>query len=177
MRKKLLYALVLIISILFLPQSTLAEPQKLIHDGTKPLNFHIYKNVDYQVEFQFPKSWKPVTGYTPVKYEGTDGYFLISAVSGEGLPIDAVVKFNAYHKLQPYGSRPKIESLIISGQEARLILPSTDQDKLMHNRASLIIKYPSPVTISGNKYYYFIIFADQNHIYQIGNTVTFIHSY
>ncbi|MDQ0874326.1 hypothetical protein QFZ77_002985 [Paenibacillus sp. V4I3] len=175
MRKKLLYALFLIISILFLPQSTLAEPQKL-HDGTKPPNYNIYKNVDYQVEFQYPKSWKPVTGYTPAKYEGTDGYFLISAVSGVGLNIDDVVKFNAYHKLQPFGSRPKIESLSISGQEARLILPSTDQDEHMHNEASLIIKYPSPVTINGDKYYYLIIYADQNHIYQIGNTVTFIHS-
>jgi hypothetical protein len=143
MRKKLLYALVLIISILFLPQSTLAEPQRLIHDGIELPNYHIYKNVDYQVEFQYPKSWKPVTGYTPVKYKGTDGYFLISAVSGEGLPIDEVVKFNANHKLQPFGSRPIIESLIISGQEARLILTSTDQDEHMNNKACLIIKYPS----------------------------------
>ncbi|NRF96266.1 hypothetical protein HQN89_36470 [Paenibacillus frigoriresistens] len=78
------------------------------------------------------------------------------------------------HKLQPYGSRLKIESLIISGQEARLILPSTDQDEHMHNEASLITKYPSPVTINGDKYYFLIIYADQNHIYQIGNTVTFI---
>ncbi|MEC0226418.1 peptidase M56 [Paenibacillus alba] len=176
MRKKLLYTLFLIISILFLPRSTVAEPQKLIHEGSKSLNDTIYKNIDYQVEFQYPKSWKPVTGYTPAKYEGTDGYFLISAVSGGGLNIDEVVKFNAYHKLQPYGSKPKIESLIISGQEARLILPSTDQDEHMHNEVSLMIKYPSPVIINGDKYDYLIIYADQNHIYQIGSTVTFIHS-
>jgi len=38
------------------------------------------------------------------------------------MTIDEVYKLEACHKLHPYGSQPKIESLQVQGQAARLIL-------------------------------------------------------
>lgn len=126
----------------------------------------VYSNSTYNVTFQYPASWQP--------YEGEDGFFQLSAISGEGLPIDEVYRFEAYHKLQPYGSQPKIESLKIEGQEARLILPSDDQPQEIRSQAGLIIQYPNPIQISGTTYYYFVLWAEQNHIRKIAETLRFI---
>jgi len=136
-----------------------------------------FSNPIYKVAFNYPSSWQLDLDYKDPqlgeKYAGEDGFFQISAISGVGLSIDEVYTTEAYHKLHPYGSCPKIEKLKIQNQEARLILPSTDQPAEEKNRASLVIKYPQAVQISGDTYNYFVLWADQNHIREIAKTLKF----
>jgi len=87
--------------------------------------------------------------------------------------IDDVCKNEIHHRVNPYGSTPKIISLEIENQEASLILPSEDQREDLKNEAALIIKYPGDVTIKHKEYNYFILWCDISYIRSIGSTIRF----
>jgi hypothetical protein len=141
-----------------------------------PDNFKttVYRNDEYGISLEYPSGWKPNNKYTPKRYEGSDGFFHVAAISEKQSSIDEVASLDANHKLSPYGSKPTIERLIISGQEARLILPSVDQPTDMNKQAGLIIKYPNPVVINKETYEYFQLWSDKEHIRKIGETIKFI---
>jgi hypothetical protein len=131
----------------------------------------------YGVSLQYPAGWQSVPGYSDpeageTKFAGPDGFFQISAMSGDGL--DQVVASEAEHHLRPYGSQPVIENVRVAGQEARLILPSADQPAAMAGQAELIVRYPEPVTLAGYDYEFFVLWADQDHIRAIAQTVQFL---
>jgi TolB protein len=105
------------------------------------------------------------------KYAGEDGFFLLDAIGNPTATIDEVAADQAGHKLRPYGSQPSIESLQIQGQEARLILPS--QDANMGGQAMLIVRYPQPVEIAGVTYQFFVLYADQEHVGLMAETLQF----
>ena len=44
----------------------------------------------------------------------------------------------------------------------------------MNGKAGYIAKYPSPITIDGMSYNYFIVWADKEHIQEIASTVLFL---
>jgi len=129
-----------------------------------------YSELAFGIAVQLPPDWLPQDGYER-RYAGSDGFFQLSAISGEGLTIDEVTDNEAQHKLQPYGSAPTIESLLVQGREARLILPSADQPAQMEGQAGLVIKALQPVEIWGFGYNYLILWADQEHIRDIAATV------
>jgi len=154
------------------PTNPLPEPP-LGNEDTS--NWKSYSNSHYNIELRYPPYWQLKEEATYAhRYEGKDGFFLISAVSGQKLSIDEVCKNEAYHKLEPYGSEPKIEKLKIDNQDACLIIPSADQVKAMKNQSALIVHYPQPIQISGETYNYFILYADKNHINEIAKTLKFI---
>lgn len=132
--------------------------------------FAIYSNPVYHVSFPYPANWRMVS---EVRYEGTDGFFQISAISSEG-SISEVCRGEAFHPLQPYGSSPRMVMTTIHHQTACFIFPSGDQPKEMRNQAALIVKYPRPVLIQGTLYHYFILWADQNHIVPMARGLSFI---
>ena len=132
-----------------------------------------YSSPAFGVALEYPAHWQPRPGYGE-SYGAEDGFFGLNAVSGEGVPLDEIAQRSAYHKLQPYGSQPRIESLQVQGQPARLILPSADQPEDMKGQAELIVLYPQPVTISGEQYRYFVLYADQGHVRQIAETLSFV---
>lgn len=138
-------------------------------------NWKTYHNSVYNVELKYPSDWqlKEEVAYAHT-YEGKDGFFQISAVSGKGLTIDEVCGNEAHHKLEPYGSQPKVENLRVQDKEACLISPSNAQPEAMKTQAALIIQYPQPIQVSGESYNYFILWADQNHINEIVKTLRFI---
>jgi TolB protein len=121
------------------------------------------------VNFLYPINWIKVSEY---RYEGVDGFFQAAAVAGENL--EQVCRNEAYHVLKPYGSEPTIMKTAIQGQEACLIFPYPDQPLEMRGQSALIVRYPKPITISGQTYSFFILWADQNHLREIANTVTFL---
>lgn len=121
---------------------------------------HIYFSRLYRVSFPYPANWSKVTNE---RYEGTDGFFQVSAVASDR-SIDEVCRGEAYHNLAPYGSRPRIQMTSIHNQIACFIFPSEDQPKEMNNQAALIVKYPRPLMIQGIVYSYFLLWADQTHI-------------
>lgn len=44
----------------------------------------------------------------------------------------------------------------------------------MQNQAALIVKYPTEIELDNNIYYYLILWADKDHIEQIGQSLTFM---
>jgi TolB protein len=129
-----------------------------------------YRNADFHVQLQYPSHWEKVEDE---RYEGRDGFFQISALASDET-IDIVCQNEASHQLLPYGTEPRIVKTQIQNQLACLIYPSQDQPAEMKGQAALIVKYPTPVVIDGTRYHYFILWADKNHIDEIGRSVTFL---
>jgi hypothetical protein len=135
-----------------------------------------FSSVVYAISLEYPADWQPVPGYgdpetDEARYGGINGFFQISAMDSDS--IDKTAAAEAGHRLQPYGSQPKIETLQIQGQEARLILPSDDQPTGMQHQAALIVRYPQPVNISGTPCRYFVLWADWPHIRTLAQTLQF----
>ncbi|WP_339273210.1 hypothetical protein NYE54_16245 [Paenibacillus sp. FSL K6-1330] len=131
---------------------------------------NIFTSFVYRVSFPYPANWRRVS---EERYEGADGFFQVSAISsGEG--ITEVCHSEAFHPLMPYGSSPRIVPVKIQNQEACFIFPSADQPAEMNKQSALIVRYPRPVQIGETFYNYFILFADVNHIRQIGTRLSFI---
>jgi len=136
-------------------------------------NWKLYTNSKYKITLEYPPEWKENKAYTN-RYDGKDGFFQVTAISAESLSIDKVADEDAHHIAQPYGSNPQINKLMIQGEEARMIMPSSDQAKEMNSQAGLIIKYPKPVKIGNRTYNYFVLYADKNHIEEISKNIKFI---
>ncbi|HEX6923603.1 MAG TPA: hypothetical protein VF149_07250 [Bacillales bacterium] len=128
-----------------------------------------YTNKIYKVQFQYPAQWQKVNDE---RYEGPNGFFQISAVSGNS--IDEVCRNEAFHQLMPYGTNPKIITTVIQNQRACFIFPSVDQPPEMNGQAALIVQYPKPIQIQGTSYNFFILWADQWHIKELSSTLTFL---
>lgn len=135
-----------------------------------------YTSKEYHVSLKYPSDWVVNPEYDE-KYQGEDGFFQLSAISGEGLSIDEVATTHAFHQLKPYGSDPQIIELKLKGQQAEeksiLIIPSVDQGEEWNHQAVIIMKYPEAVTIGNDLYYYFILYGDKEHVEEIGQTVRF----
>ena len=131
----------------------------------------VYADSSYQLSLRYPSHWQFVPGYG-VKYAGENGFFQLSAISGPSGSIDQIAEGDAYHKLLPYGSQPRIEPLQVDGQPARLILPSADQPAAMAGQAGLIVEYPQPIDLEGHEYAYLILWADVEHIRSIAQTAS-----
>lgn len=142
----------------------------------KPSGLSKYTSKEYKVTLKYPSDWVVNPEYEE-KVQGNDGFFQLSAISGEGLSIDEVANIDAFHQLKPYGSNPQIIELTLEGlkveEKARLIVPSADQEEEWNDQAAIIMKYPEAVKIGDSLYYYFILWADIEHIEEIGQTVLF----
>ncbi|MBC2581940.1 peptidase M56 [Clostridium sp. DJ247] len=138
-----------------------------------PTPTKIYLNPDYNIKFYYPEHWVKIPGYEE-RYGSNGAFFQISAISGGNLSLDQVAGQEAFHQLEPYGSRPVTVSLRIQGQPARMILPSTDQPREMMKQAALIVTYPWPIQIAGKSYEYFILWADVFHIRIIAQSLQFL---
>ena len=129
-----------------------------------------FTNDTFDVNFQYPASWHRVNDE---RYEGDDGFFQISALFGSD-SIDEVCHDEAFQKLMPYGSAPRIIKSQNPYEQSCTILPSADQPAEMKGQAAFIAKYPSPIMIDGMSYNYFILWADKEHIDGISSTVLFL---
>jgi hypothetical protein len=131
----------------------------------------VYTNSVYDISLTYPANWEAVPGYSTYgdRFEGDDGFFIINAAGGNS--IDEVAGNEASHRLQPYGSQPLIEVSRIQGQDARFIWPSADAN--MEDQAALIVRMPQPVTISGNTYEHLILYAHQDHMRDLVQSLRF----
>ena len=77
----------------------------------------------------------------------------------------------AFQKLRPYGTTPKIIPLRNQYSEACTILPSSAQPPEMNGQAAYIVKYSKPIELGGEMYNYFILWADKDHIDKISSTL------
>jgi len=126
----------------------------------------------YRVALAYPDSWQPVAGYSE-RYGGSDGFFQISALGGGDWTLAQACENDASHKLQPYGTDPRIEYIQVGGRDACAIWPSADQDPSMENLATALVAYPRPVEINGNAYAYFVLAADKDHLLAVASSLRF----
>ena len=124
----------------------------------------------FGVSFQYPASWKRVTD---TRYEGSDGFFQISALFGSE-NMEEVCHAEAFQASQPYGSAPRIIHSQNAYEQTCTIYPSADQPANREGQAAFIARYPSPMTIAGRNYNYFILWADEEHIQKITSTMLFL---
>ncbi|HHX64847.1 MAG TPA: hypothetical protein GX702_08180 [Chloroflexi bacterium] len=121
---------------------------------------------------EYPASWRTMPGYED-RYGAADGFVHFSALDGAGWSLQEVCEAEAGHQLQPYGADPEIEYMSIDGQDACLILPSEDQPEDMDDQAGLLVAYPQPVEIRGERYHYLVVWADQTNIRRIADSIRF----
>lgn len=129
----------------------------------------IFSSSLYKVRYQYPSHWQRVNDE---RYEGRDGFFQIAAIASDQ-SIEDVCQNEAFHQLNPYGTKPRIQHTNIQNQPACFIYPSEDQPVEMRNQAAIIVRYPTPVVIEGTQYNYFILWADQNHIIEMSTSLSF----
>lgn len=129
-----------------------------------------YSAPRFGVSLSHPPDWQAAPGEES-RYEGSDGFFALDAIGSPAATIDDIAAGQAGHRLLPYGSQPVIEALEVDGQEARLILPSADAT--MRGQAMLIVRYPQPIQL-GDQVQFFALYADQDHIGAIAQTVRFL---
>lgn len=131
-----------------------------------------YSNPQFEVTFNYPGTWNQIGGYDYDHFEGDNGFFGVSSAGGD-VSLEEVTREAYDHPLLPYGKHPVLENLKVDGQPAKLIVPSDDQDPSLKGQAALIVKYPTPVKINGNTYYYFVLWADKENIQTIIPTIVF----
>jgi hypothetical protein len=131
-----------------------------------------YTSSAYNVTLRYPATWSKDPRYSlpnQERYTGPAGFFQLSAASATSL--DAAANSEANHPLQPYGSHPTITAFRVTGQDARLILPSSDQPAAMAGQAALIVLSPRPITLGSESYPYLVLWADQGHLQEIESTL------
>ncbi|MBD1920881.1 hypothetical protein H6F77_07250 [Microcoleus sp. FACHB-831] len=149
--------------------SAISSPNQSVKSQTLArANWQRYNSSTYRVSFQYPRNWKQVKDQ-PERFRGSDGSFLVSAMSTPSLQEGC--RSLANHRLLPYGSKPKIQNLKIQGQSACLILPSADQTRDQKGESTLIVRYPKPVRVGSGTYSYFMLYADKQHIVEIAKTL------
>lgn len=133
-----------------------------------------YSNYTYRINLRYPPEWQPVGGGEYDRYDGPDGFFGVSAGGVGRISLADMVESETVSQKYPYGKTPTVLDLKIDGQEAKLIMPSPDQDPTKREQAELIVRYPEPVTIGTDTFNYFIFWADRTHIQDIASSITFI---
>lgn len=138
-------------------------------------NWKSYSSSTYRINLRYPKNWNKATtnGSSSIDgYEGSNGFFKVSAIGADSL--QAACQSEAKHRLQPFGSNPKVLNLQVQRQPACLILPSADQLPDLNDMASLIVRYPQPVRINDHSYRFFVLWADKDYIRDMATTLRFV---
>ena len=161
-----------------LPVSATATPMMISVTPTPYVDHWTLTSLpSFGITLERPPDWEADAGYgSPetgdMRFAGPNGFVQVGAIEGNNL--DRMVEIEAGHHLQPYGSQPVIENIALQGQAARLIMPSVDQVADFTRQAAVIARYPEPVEIAGQQYDFLILWADQEHIRAIAQTVRFI---
>ena len=100
-------------------------------------------------------------------FGGPDGSVQLDASQGDTR--DQVCRGAASHHLKPFGAHPRIKSLKVQGQEARLVWPSDDQGAPFY--AEVVVQFPRPVEINSDRYSQLTVNPDKKHILDIIKTL------
>jgi hypothetical protein len=141
-----------------------------------------YVDDTYQVTFRFPREWKSDPLYDDRPYFGVEkplptagrGFFQLLLMGQESDEPKQICKGLAEHVVRPFGENPTTRPMKVDGQSACLVWPSKDPGAPWD--AAVVIKYPQPVEINGERYSILELDADKNYILAIIRTIRFISS-
>ena len=128
----------------------------------------------YGVGFVLPEGWERLDEGTP-RWHGDDGYVQLDAVSDDATSAEDACVALSEHSLEPYGSAPTIETVVIDGQEGCLVLPSDDQAPELERQAAIVARYPQAREIGGEAYEFVALYVDEPHVHAIASTLRFIN--
>lgn len=139
----------------------------------------VYQNDAFKISLHYPSGWRRLEGdpASGEKIGGAEGHFSTGALASGGLSLDELARSEADHVLQPFGSRPTIEAIEVQGREARLVLPSPDQPRLLPDEPAwgmLLVPYPRPVLVEKTLADYFTLYADLDHLRPLAGSLTFV---
>jgi len=162
-----------------IPSTPTARPSPTTEPTRTPTpdpvaDWSTYSSAVYNVTLRYPSEWSLDPRYNQPngeRYVGPDGFFQVSA--SRAATLDDAAASEANHALDPYGTHPTITTLTVAGQEARLVLPSTDQPPEMRGQAALIVVSPRPIKLGTTAYPYLVVWADQGHVTTIASTLRF----
>jgi TolB protein len=128
----------------------------------------------YKLQLKYPAHWTKPDPLDEEAYEGHNGFFNVSGLNGPKLAVEEAMRSAVGDKIKPYGSDPQIISLKVDGQEARLIMPSSDQPAGQRGQGLLVVRYPTPVKFRSELYHFAVVWADRTHLSDIASTLTFL---
>jgi hypothetical protein len=132
-----------------------------------------YTNSTFKITLKFPANWTRTEGdpASGERFGAADGYVQLSAANA--MNIDALAQTEANQPSQPYGPNPRIETMTVQGQPARLITPSTLAAPGVIQNAALIVLYPRPALVMNTFYNYLVLYADAGHVRDIAANLVF----
>jgi hypothetical protein len=141
-----------------------------------------YIDDTYKLTLQFPGEWKshPESG-DRVRFEMprpprgiSRGYFQLDAMSDGSSSLQQHCKGLAEHHLQPFGAHPTVRTMKVDGQDACLVWPSEDQ--VAPWDAAVLVEYPAPVLLDGDRWPVLMLDADKDYILGIARSIRFMRS-
>lgn len=135
--------------------------------------FKQFKSDLYGVTFKYPASWTKNPSYEE-RYDGPGGFVEVAEIESFGRNIDEVARQETNTPIQPFGSDPKIIELQLDGQPARVIIPSSDQNKVFEREIAIIVQNKRPVVEGQELYDYTIIWTDKDNLDTILNSFKFV---
>lgn len=140
----------------------------------------VFVSQNYQISLSHPSSWKAVHYKAPLTeayaYEGSSGFFSISAIQNEGrLSLMEITQNEVASSLNDFGSSPELRKFYINAREAWYIFPSSDQNKEERGKACMITFFPIPVWIDSAFYEVLILSVDKDHLEEITKSLKFLY--
>jgi TolB protein len=136
--------------------------------------FKDYNNTETRISLKYPSNWKaderiPYLGNQPSRYSGTDGFFAVNVISNEDIDLEAIATREA--ESGDYGIDPQIKRMIHNARIGYLIFPSSDQRAEEKHRSCFITELRNVYRSNQINYNIFLLFADQDHLMQIIETL------
>lgn len=129
------------------------------------------------ISVSYPEDWSIILGSgksdsSTHRLRGESGFFQFGAL--DAVSIEQAVDIFLGNEMQLFGSQPVIEVMQVQGQDARLILPSTDQPLGREGETAMIIRFQKPVYVCDPYCRYLVLWSDVDHIREIAMTIRFI---
>lgn len=138
-----------------------------------------FASAEQKVRFAVPAGWNRAIEEGPERgLSGADGYVKVSAMAGSPTVADAC-RADAFHRMQPYGPQPRVESVVIDRQPGCRIVPTVRTAVEDRIPAGLILKHPRPVELEPRHvhtrpYPYLVIWVDPRHLGMVERSLRFI---
>ena len=141
--------------------------------GEQDANYKTFRSPLYDVTFKYPADWTKNPNYEE-RYDGPSGFFEVSELESFGRSIDQVTKQEIDIPIKPYGTRPEVISTELDGEPARIIMPSSDQQKVFDREVAIIVKNKRPVSEGSDIYDYTVIWTNRDNLQTILDSFKFL---